>query len=185
MLLGTWEVFLKQKKFFVQAWVGTWFISKMSQMWPKCCTKMSQTWPKKIMHQKEILMIESHMKYMKLFVNMLSIICVLLNKKFHNTSESFYFEVILVQETVSCEVQTWTIVIWTLFLTLILFNFQRPACLDSIINKKFVDSMFAPGAVSIQNVKFSMFLVTNVTLEWAYDYERNLIRVTVSDKKNL
>ena len=32
---------------------------------------------------KEILTIEFHTKYMKLFVNMLSIICVLLNTKFH------------------------------------------------------------------------------------------------------
>ena len=40
---------------------------------------------------KEILTIEFHTKYMKLFVNMLSVICVLLNTKFHNTSENFYF----------------------------------------------------------------------------------------------
>ena len=40
---------------------------------------------------KEIPTIEFHTKYMKLFVNMLSIICVLLNTKFHNTSENFYF----------------------------------------------------------------------------------------------
>ena len=52
----------------------------------------------------EIPTIEFHKKYMKLFVNMLSIICVLLNTKFHNTSENFYFEVISVQELVSCEV---------------------------------------------------------------------------------
>ena len=38
---------------------------------------------------KEILTIEFHTKYMKLFVNMLSIICVLLNTKFHNISENF------------------------------------------------------------------------------------------------
>ena len=41
---------------------------------------------------------------MKFFVNMLSIICVLLYTKFHNTSENFDFEVILVQEPVSFEV---------------------------------------------------------------------------------
>ena len=38
---------------------------------------------------KEILTIEFHTKYMKLFVNMLSVICVLLNTKFHNTLENF------------------------------------------------------------------------------------------------
>ena len=40
---------------------------------------------------KEILTIEFHTKYMKLFVNMLSVICVLLNTKFHNTSENLIF----------------------------------------------------------------------------------------------
>ena len=53
---------------------------------------------------KEIPTIEFHTKYMKLFVNMLFIICVLLNTKFCNASENFYFEVILVQDPVSCEV---------------------------------------------------------------------------------
>ena len=38
---------------------------------------------------KEILTIEFPTRYMKLFVNMLSVICVLLNTKFHNTSENF------------------------------------------------------------------------------------------------
>ena len=53
---------------------------------------------------KEILTMEFHTKYMKLFVNMLSVICVLLNTKFHNTSENFYFEVILSRTIVSCKV---------------------------------------------------------------------------------
>ena len=53
---------------------------------------------------KEILTIEFHTKYMKLFVNMLSVICVLLNTKFHNTSENFYFEIILSSTIVSCKV---------------------------------------------------------------------------------
>ena len=51
---------------------------------------------------KEILTIEFHTKYMKLFVNMMSVICVLLNTKFHNTSENFYFEVIWSRTIVSC-----------------------------------------------------------------------------------
>ena len=76
---------------------------------------------------KEILTIEFHMKYMKLFVNMLSVICVLLNTKFHNTSENFYFEVIF-----SCKVTNVT----NRYMDFILdldeeFNFQRPVCLDS------------------------------------------------------
>ena len=50
---------------------------------------------------KEILTIEFHTKYMKLFVNMLFVICVLLNTKFHNTSENFYFEVIWSRTIVS------------------------------------------------------------------------------------
>ena len=53
---------------------------------------------------KEILMIEFHTKYMKLFVNMLSVICVLLNTKFYNTSENIYFEVIWSRTIVSCKV---------------------------------------------------------------------------------
>ena len=65
---------------------------------------------------------------MKLFVNMLSIICVLLNTKFHNTSKNFHFEVILVQDPVSCEVTN-------RYIDFILdldeeFNFQRAVCLD-------------------------------------------------------
>ena len=52
----------------------------------------------------EIPTIEFHKKYMELFVNMLSIICVLLNTKFHNTPQKFYFEVILMQDPVSCKV---------------------------------------------------------------------------------
>ena len=81
---------------------------------------------------KEILTIEFHTKYMKLFVNMLSIICVLLNTKFHNTSENFYFEVIWSRTIVSCKVTNMT----NLYMDFILnpdeeFHFQRPVCLDS------------------------------------------------------
>ena len=81
---------------------------------------------------KEILTIEFHTKYMKLFVNMLSVICVLLNTKFHNTSENFYFEVILSRTIVSCKVTNVT----NRYMDFILdldeeFNFQRPVCLDS------------------------------------------------------
>ena len=80
---------------------------------------------------KEILTIEFHTKYMNLFVNMLSVICVLLNTKFHNTSENFYFEVILSRTIVSCKVTNVT----NRYMDFILdldeeFNFQRPVCLD-------------------------------------------------------
>ena len=77
---------------------------------------------------KEILMIEFHTKYIKLFVNdMLSFICVLLNTKFHNTSGNFYFEVILSRTIVSCKVTNVT----NRYMDFILdldkeFNFQRP-----------------------------------------------------------
>ena len=85
---------------------------------------------------KEILTIEFHTKYMKLFVNMLSVICVLLNTKFHNTSENFYFEVIWRRTIVSCKVTNVT----NRYMDFILdldeeFNFQRPVCLDS--NRKY------------------------------------------------
>ena len=83
---------------------------------------------------KEILTIESHTKYMKLFVNtsMLFVICVLLSTKFHNTSENFYFEVICSRTIVSCKVTNVT----NRYIDFILdldeeFNFQRPVCLDS------------------------------------------------------
>ena len=81
---------------------------------------------------KEILTIEFHTKYMKLFVNMLSVICVLLNTKFHNTSENIYFEVILSRTIVSCKVTNVT----NRYMDFILnldeeFNCQRPVCLDS------------------------------------------------------
>ena len=113
----------------------TWSISKMSQTWPKRYTKMSQTWPNKMLHQKklkEILTIEFHTKYMKLFVNMLSVICVLLNTKFHNTSENFYFEVIWSRTIVSCKVTNVANRYMDFFLDLDEeFNFQRPVCLDS------------------------------------------------------
>ena len=81
---------------------------------------------------KEILTIEFHTKYMKLFVNMLSVICVLLNTKFHNTSENFYFEVILSRAIVSCKVTNVTNRYRDFILDLDEeFNFQRPVCLDS------------------------------------------------------
>ena len=104
---------------------------------------------------KEILTIEFHTKYMKLFVNMLSVICALLNTKFHNTSVNFYFEVILSRTIVSCKVTNVT----NRYMDFILdldeeFNFQRPVCLDSnrmhYYQSNFVDSMFVPGAVAIQ-----------------------------------
>ena len=80
---------------------------------------------------KEIPMREFHTKYMELFVYMLSIICVLLNKKFHNTSENFYFEVILVQEPVSCKVTNVTNRYMDFILDLEEFNFQGPVSLAS------------------------------------------------------
>ena len=95
---------------------------------------------------------EFHMKYMELFVNMLSIIYALLNKKILNTSENFYFEDSLVQEPVSCEVTNVT----NRYMDFILdlekeINFQGPECLDSnrkhYNQSKIVDNMFAPGAV--------------------------------------
>ena len=89
---------------------------------------------------KEIPTIEFHTKYMKLFVNIM-LSCVLLNSKFHNTPEKFNFEVILVQEPVSCEVTNVT----NRYMALILdpdeeFKFQRQYVLSStgstIINQK-------------------------------------------------
>ena len=81
---------------------------------------------------KEILTIEFHTNRMKLFVNMFSVICVLLNTKFHNTSENFYFEVILSRTIVSCKVTNVT----NRYMDFILdldkeFSCQRPVCLDS------------------------------------------------------
>ena len=95
-------------------------------------------------------------------VNMLSVICVLLNTKFHNTSENFYFEVILSRTIVSYKVTNMT----NRYIDFILdldkeFNFKdlyvltRTGC--SIINQKFVDSMFVPGAVAIQKWNFPFF----------------------------
>ena len=80
---------------------------------------------------KEILTIEFHTKYMKLFVNMLSVICVLLDTKFHNTSENFYFEVILSKTIVSCKVTNAGTNVTNRYMDFILdldeeFNFQRP-----------------------------------------------------------
>ena len=103
---------------------------------------------------------------------MLSIICVLVNTKFHNTSENFYFEVILSRTIVSCKVKNVTNRYMDLFLTFTknllfkdLYVLTRTGC--TIINQKFVDSMFVPGAVAIQKWNFPLFLVTNMTLEWA------------------
>ena len=65
-------------------------------------------------------------------VYMLFVICVLLNTKFHNTSEKFYFEVIWSRTIVSYKVTNVT----NRYMDFILdldeeFNFQRPVCLDS------------------------------------------------------
>ena len=67
---------------------------------------------------------------------MFPIICVMLNTKFHNTSENFYFEVILVQDPVSCEITN----VANRYMDFILdldkeFNFQIPVYLDS--NRKY------------------------------------------------
>ena len=51
--------------------------------------------------------IDFYMKYMKLFVNMLSIICALLNTNVYNTSENFYFEVIWCRTHFRAMSQTW------------------------------------------------------------------------------
>ena len=80
---------------------------------------------------KEILTIEFHTKYMKLFVNMLSIICVLLNTKFHNTSENFYFEVIWSRTIVSCKVTNVTNRYMDFILDLDEEFSSQPVCLDS------------------------------------------------------
>ena len=117
---------------------------------------------------KEIPMIEFHKKYMKLFVNMLSIICVLLN------TEIFYIEIILVQDSVSCEVKN--VIDPYINFSLDLdkeFHFKDLYVLtptgSTIISQKFVDIMFASGAISYHSkMKIStFFLVTKVTLEWA------------------
>ena len=122
---------------------------------------------------KEILMIEFHTKYMKLFVNMLSIICVLLNTKFHNTSENIYFEVIW-SRTIVAKSQTWPIVTWTLILTLTknlifkdLYVLTRTG--STIINQKLVDSMFAPGAVAIQKWNFPLFFFFFWSQTWRWN----------------
>ena len=62
---------------------------------------------------------------------MLSVICVLLNTKFHKTSENFYFEVIWSRTIFSCEVTNVT----NRYMDFILdldeeYNFQRSVCLD-------------------------------------------------------
>ena len=92
---------------------------------------------------KEILTIEFYTKYMKLFVNMLSVI------------ENIYFEVIWSRTIVSCKVTNMTNRYMDFNLDLDEeFNFQRPVYVltwtgSTIINQKLVDSMFAPGAVAI------------------------------------
>ena len=86
----------------------------------------------------------------------------MLNMKFHNTSEIFYLEVILVQDPVFCEVTN----VANRYMDFILnldeeFDFQRPVCLDSnrntFINQKIVGSMFAPGAVATEKWNFPLF----------------------------
>ena len=98
---------------------------------------------------KEIPTIEFHTKYMKLFVNMLSIICVLL--------KSFWC-----RNQFRAKSQTWPTVTWTLFLTLtknLIFKdlYVLTPTGSTIINQKFVDSMFAPGALAIQMWNFPLF----------------------------
>ena len=109
----------------------------------KNVTNVTQTLHQNVTKQniasKEILTIEFHRKYMKLFVNMLSVVCVLLNTKFYITSENFYFEVIWSRTIVSCKVTNVT----NRYMDFILdldeeFNFQRSVCLDS--NRKHYQS---------------------------------------------
>ena len=127
---------------------------------------------------KEIPTIEFHTKYMKLFVNMLSIICVLLNAKFLSTSENFYFEVILVQDPVSCEVTNVT----NCYMDIILdleeeFNCQKPLYLDSNrkhhYQSKTCCSIVYTRSCTNWIVEVSTFLVTNVTLEWTSNVNFN------------
>ena len=73
--------------------------------------------------------------------------------------------------------QTWPIVTWSLFLTLtknLIFKDLHvlTPTRSTIINKKIVESMFAP-AVAIQKLNFPVFFITNVTLEWATCKYRN------------
>ena len=115
------------------------FCPCMSEYMIKNVTNVTQTLHQNVTNvtkqniaSKEILRIKFHTKYIKLFVNMLSVTCVLLNTKFHNTSENFYFEVILSRTIVSCKVTNVT----NRYMDFILdpdveFNFQRPVCLDS------------------------------------------------------
>ena len=168
MLLGTWEVFPKQKLWnflFVHEWGHNFYIknvTKVTQTLQQNVTNMT----KQNIKSKEIPTIEFHRKYMKLFVKMLSIICVyLLNTKFHNTSENFYFEVILVQDLVLCKVTNVT----NRYMNFILdldkeFNFQRPVCLDSnrkhCYQSKIFWSHVCTRSCSHSKVKLSTFLVT-------------------------
>ena len=86
-------------------------------------------------------------------VDMLSIICVLLDTKFHNTLEKFYFKVILQRDQASCEVTNVTTCYGlSLFLTLaknLIYKdlYVLTSTGSTIINQKPVDSMFALGAV--------------------------------------
>ena len=82
---------------------------------------------------KEILTIEFHTKYMKLFVNICcpsSVYCSIQNSITHQ--RIFTFEVILSRTIVSCKVTNVTNRYMDLNLDLDEeFNFQRPVCLDS------------------------------------------------------
>ena len=89
------------------------FLSCMSEhmIYIKNVTNMTKTLHQNVTNvtkqniaSKEIPTIEFQTKCVKLFVNMLPIICVLLNKKIHKISGNFDFEVILVQKPVLCEV---------------------------------------------------------------------------------
>ena len=133
MLLGTWEVFPKQKlwSFSVRAWVSTWSISKNVTNVTQTLHQNFTNVTKQNIASKEILTIEFHTKYMKLFVNMLSIICVVLNTKFHNTSENFLLWSHFEQDHSFVQSHK-----RDQLLDFILdldeeFNFQRPVCLDS------------------------------------------------------
>ena len=93
---------------------------------------------------------------------MLSIICVLTNIKFHNKSDNFYFEVILVQDLVLYDVTNVTNRYMDFILDLdedllftdlyVLISIQEALC--TIINQKLVNSMFAQGTVIHLKVNF-------------------------------
>ena len=89
-------------------------------------------------------------------------IFVLFNTKFHNTLGNFYFEVILVQDPVTCKVTNVT----NRYMNFILDRDKEFDCKDlyvltpigsTIINQKFVDNMFSPIAAAIQKWNFPIF----------------------------